>query len=359
MTLAKTNIIIARSTPGNPRNSEAGMVELRDGAILLGYQEYLPGPAGGEDNGLNQLVTVVSRDGGVSWGEKRVRVTNNPGDVNVYNTNFLRLPDGELLYLYMRYNVLAPGKPPVTSVCLCRSRDDGETFSAPTPVWERQPMACASGVIKRLRGGRIILPIGRQTGAIWSATDHEVLGAMLSDDDGRTWRASRNWVDLPLRGAMEAHVEELRDGRIMMVMRTQLGAVFQSHSADGGETWSKPQTTGLRQPETCPELIRLSTGDLLVVWCNAEYDPAFTSHFGKRSPLAAAISRDEGATWTHVKNLAENPHIGYYNPVAYCTGAGRVIVSYTETPYSEEWHMTHGDNHLCAAVFDVAWLTGA
>lgn len=359
MTLKKTNLVIARADEEHPRNSEAGMVDLRDGAILLGYQEYLPGAAGGEDNGLNQLVTLVSRDGGLSWGDKRVRVTNNPGDVNVYNTNFLRLPNDEILFAFMRYNVLAAGLLPVTSMYCCRSRDEGETFSAPAPIWERQPLGCASGVLKRLRNGRIILPIGRQTGAVWSATDHDVLGAMLSDDLGASWHVSRNWIDLPLRGAMEAHVEELRDGRILMVMRTQLGAVFQSHSADGGESWSKPQTTGLRQPETCPELIRLSTGDLMIVWCNAEYDPAFGSHYGKRSPLTAAISRDEGASWQHFHNLAENPRIGNFNPVAHCTPAGRVIVTYTETPYNDRWQMTHDHNDFCAAVFDVEWLYGS
>jgi sialidase-1 len=285
-------------------------------------------------------------------------VTNAPGDVNVYNTNFLRLPDGTILYAFMRYHVLAVGLPPSTSMFVCRSTDEGETFDPPTPIWEREPMHSASGVLKRLSGGRVVLPIGRQTGAVWSPTDHDTQGAAFSDDGGRTWRLCRNWVDLPLRGAMEAHVEELRDGRLLMVMRTQLGAVFQAHSADGGETWSKPQTTGLRQPETCPELIRLSTGELMIVWCNAEYDPRFASHYGKRSPLAAAVSRDEGRSWGAPRNLAEDPRTGYYNPVACCTRQGRVIVTYTQTPYSDRWHMTHEDNHLCAAVFDTPWLCG-
>lgn len=356
MSTVKTNIVIAPARPGNPRNSEAGMVELKDGTILMGYQEYLPGPAGGEDNGLNQLVTVVSRDGGLSWGEKRVRVTNEPGDVNVYNSNLLRLAGGEILYVFMRYNVLEGGKPPATSLYACRSEDEGATFSAPAAIWGREPMACASGVVKKLRSGRILLPIDRQTGAIWTASDHSTLGSAFSDDGGHTWQVSRNWLDLPLRGAMEGHIEELRDGRVLMVMRTQLGAVFQAHSVDGGESWSKPQTTGLRQPETCPELIRLSTGDLMLVWCNAEYDPAFASHYGKRSPLTAALSQDEGASWGHLKNLADNPRLGYYNPVAFCTANGRVLVSYTETPYNAKWHMTNIDNHLSAAIFDVGWL---
>ena len=83
MPLDKTDIIIARAGKDNPRNSEAGMVELKNGSILLGYQEYLPSAVGGGDDGINQLVTVVSRDGGLTWGDKRIRVTNNPGDVNV------------------------------------------------------------------------------------------------------------------------------------------------------------------------------------------------------------------------------------------------------------------------------------
>ena len=49
-----------------------------------------------------------------------------------------------------------------------------------------------------------------------------------------------------------ASIVELRDGRLLMHMRTQLGAVFQSDSTDGGATWSKPQTTGLRAPQSMP-----------------------------------------------------------------------------------------------------------
>ncbi|MCX5660354.1 MAG: sialidase family protein [Planctomycetota bacterium] len=357
--LDKTNLIIARASKANPRSSESTMAERRDGSILMIYQEYLPSPAGGEDNGLNQLVSLISRDGGLTWGDKRVRVTNNPGDVNVYSASLLRLPGpaGELLFVFFRYNVLEGGKPPQSSAYICRSSDDGETFSAPTLIYERQPISFASGVLKRLPSGRLIVPIGRQTGAIWHPTDHDTLGALLSDDDGKTWRVTKEFIDVPLRGAMEGHVEALKDGRVMMVMRTQIGAVFQSFSKDDGETWCKPQTTGLRQPETCPELIRLSTGELMILWCNAEYDPAFASHYGKRSPLTAAISRDEGATWTNVKNLADDPKTGYYNPVAFCTSRGRVVVAYTHTPYNAQWCMTNEDNHLGGAVFDVEWLT--
>ena len=70
-------------------------------------------------------------------------------------------------------------------------------------------------------------------------------GCYYSDDNGRTWQECRNYVDLPLRGAEEPKIAELRDGRLMMIMRTQLGSVFKSISEDGGASWSRGQTTGL------------------------------------------------------------------------------------------------------------------
>jgi len=47
------------------------------------------------------------------------------------------------------------------------------------------------------------------------------------------------------------------------------------------------------------------TGDLLLVWNNhAQIAPALK---GKRTPLTVAISHDDGKTWTHTKNLRDNP----------------------------------------------------
>jgi hypothetical protein len=51
------------------------------------------------------------------------------------------------------------------------------------------------------------------------------------------------------------------------------------------------------------------TGDLLLVWNDhSRIDPALR---GKRTPLTAAISKDEGQTWQHVRTLFDNPH-GWY-----------------------------------------------
>lgn len=352
-------VVVAKASDEHPRQSEPAIVERRDGALFMVWQEYLASRYGGEDNAPSQLAAMISTDGGLTWGGHRVLVRNNPGDVNVYSPNLVKLADGGWLFIYFRYHVLENGKPPSVSAFMCRSEDEGVTFGPPRAIWERQPMGFASGVVKRLSTGRIVLPIGRQTGAIWSDSDHEKLGCYFSDDDGLTWTESANWVDLPLRGAMEAHVEELRDGRLLMVMRTQLGSVFKSLSADGGRTWSKAQTTGLRAPESCPELIRIpQSGDLLIVWNNSEYDPGFGSHYGKRSPLTVALSKDDGVTWTNITDIETDPDRAFSNPVALATSRGRIILMYWTCPYfTDKWLMNVERLDLRAALFDAAWLS--
>lgn len=351
--------IAQASRKDHPRHSEPAMIELRDGSILIAWQEYLASNAGSEDNAPNRIAAMTSRDGGLTWGEHRVLVETPPGEVNVYSPQFIRSRDGSaILFFYFRYVACETGKP-IRSVCQVRiSRDEGRTFSDLAVVWNDTSFSCASAVVKRLRSGRLILPVSRTDGNLWSPGEHNVSLSLHSDDDGKTWHESNNIVDLPMRGSMEPHVEQLREGRVMMVMRTQLGAVFQSFSTDEGQTWSKPQTTGVRSPESCPELVRIpKTGDLMLVWNNSEYDMNYASHFGKRNPLSVAISSDEGVTWARVKNVANEPKLGHTNPVAFFARSGRCVLAWFEIHYSDKWEMlASSDMSLRSAVFDTDWL---
>jgi len=351
-------VTVAVASDEHPRHSEGTVVERADGSLMLVWMEYTRNRWGSADFAPNRLAAMVSHDHGRTWGDPRVLVDRDAGDVNVYGPSLLWMPNHELLLFYRRYHELAGGKAPVSSGFVCRSRDEGKTFSASTAAWTRQPLCSASAVARRLSTGRLIHPVGRQVGAIWSPTDHEVGGCLFSDDDGLTWQSCRDWVDLPLRGTMEHHIEELRDGRLLMVMRTQLGAVFQSHSEDGGVSWSKPQTTGLRAPESCPELTRIpQTGHLLIAWNNSPYDPGFKSHYGKRSPLTVAVSKDEGASWSHVRDVETDPRWAFSNPSCAFTRRGEAILTYWAMPYSPDWRMG-GLMDLKAAIFDVEWLYG-
>jgi len=53
-----------------------------------------------------------------------------------------------------------------------------------------------------------------------------------------------------------------------------------------------------------------STGDLLFVWISGK-QPIPGSPGFRRTPLTTAISKDEGKTFEHFRNLAEDPNEDY------------------------------------------------
>jgi sialidase-1 len=158
---------------------------------------------------------------------------------------------------------------------------------------------------------------------------------------------------------MEPHVEQRRDGSLLMVMRTQLGSLYQSVSKDGGKTWAKATSLRVEAPESCPELIKIpSTGDLLLVWNASRYDPRWPSHFGKRTPLSAAVSKDGGKTWGEPRHLETDPGWAFSNPGCCFTSKGRVVINYWACKYQPSGLMANYPIHLKAALVDLRWLYG-
>jgi sialidase-1 len=121
-----------------------------------------------------------------------------------------------------------------------------------------------------------------------------------SDNEGATWKPGETILDLPQSkaGAQEPGVIELRDGRVMLWVRTDLGRIYRAYSRDKGKTFSELQPiTGVESPLS-PQSIKRhpGSGDLILVWNNSPK---------QRTPLSTAVSSDEGMTWKHVKVLDE------------------------------------------------------
>ncbi|NQU11331.1 exo-alpha-sialidase [bacterium] len=346
-------VTVAASTPQAPRQGEGDVVELGDGRLLLAYMEFF---GDGSDLAQTRIVAAESADGGHTWRQQRVLTETTPGDVNVYSPNLVRAADGGILLLFMRQHTKLP---PTITQYVWKSTDEGQTFTPFAEFAVRQDYSLCNAVVKRLASGRLLLPTTATHTVGATPYAHTGCGAVLySDDDGRTWQEAANHVDLPMRGVMEPHVEETRDGRVVMVMRNQLGSLFLSQSGDGGVSWSKPQTTGLRAPESCPEITRIpATGDLLVIWNNSPYEPDFASHYGKRSPLTAAVSRDEGRSWSEPRDIEDDPRRAFSNPGCRFTRSGQAIVNYWTCEYLPDWRMQDIID-LRVAVLDPAWFYG-
>ncbi len=264
------------------------------------------------------------------------------------------------------------------------SRDDGKTWSEPTPVCERfntaepasyQMVRTASGAIvivflnfldfkfiwneeagepeddcrlevwavRSLDGGKtwrdkqrllegynanffgfIETSDGRLVVVLEHLVRHPgrwVACSFVSDDEGRTWRRS-NFIDLGGHGhhdgATEPTVAELSDGRLLMLIRTNLDRFWQAFSDDGGRYWRIIGPSPIDASSAPGRLLRLRSGRLALVWnrLGPEGGEPKRSQPGPASEVAAswfreelslAFSDDDGRTWSPAAVIARQP----------------------------------------------------
>ncbi len=187
------------------------VVQRRDGSLLMAMYGYFTGdtvlcPAFPPEWKLYKYRTWVMRsvDRGRTW-DYLATVAYDPqiGAESFCEADLLALPGGEIL-CFMRTG----GEPPkhITPLYLCRSRDDGATWTRPEPIADRGvwPNAC------RLSDGTLALTYGRPGN--WLA---------FSRDGGRTWGGQLCYYE----GATTSYntVEEVAPGRLLVVYdRTRL-----------------------------------------------------------------------------------------------------------------------------------------
>ena len=111
--------------PDNPRNSEGDFITLKDGRILFIYSHYTGTST--SDHAPAYLAGRYSSDGGKTWSQTDRLIVDREGDMNVMSVSLLRLNDGTIGLWYLKKNSETDCKP-----LLRISRDEGETWSAPT-----------------------------------------------------------------------------------------------------------------------------------------------------------------------------------------------------------------------------------
>lgn len=340
-------VTVARSTPEATRKGEGDVIELADGRLLLVYMEF---SGTGSDFAKTRFVAQESADGGRTWAHHRVITNTAEGDLNVYSPNLIRAKDGGIMLAFMRQH-----RPGSLTIHIWKSADEGARFEPWSETAPGSDLALCNATIKRLASGRLLLPASPPAPGKPAETGPYAATVLFSDDDGRTWTVSKSRLELAKRGAMEPHVEQTATGRVLMVMRNQLGKLHVSDSTDEGTTWSEPRPIGLQSPESCPELVRRPGTDHLVMIWNNSYDPAFRSHFGKRSPLTVALSRDHGATWERVGDIETDPARAFSNPGCRFTKEGRAIINYWTCEYLPDWAMQDVID-LRVAVLEPRWF---
>lgn len=316
----------------NPRNSEGDFIELKDGRVLFVYTHFTGGAG---DHATAHLAGRFSSDGGETWDEEDTVIIPYDGGRNIMSVSLLRLQDGSIALLYLKKVEVDECIP-----MFLRSTDEAKTWT--------EPVACITDPLGyyvvnndrlvQLESGRLLIPAARHVlkGQVDTFDPGQALCA-ISDDNGATWRLSESLLSAPASvrsGLQEPLVLELLDGRVLMLCRTSDGAQYRSLSEDGGVTWSTPEKTNLLSP-TSPATVERIPGkeDLLLVW-NDHTDVDDTRR-GKRTPLRAAISKDDGHTWHVVKTL-ENLADGWYCYIAMDFVGDHVLLGYCAGDRREE-----------------------
>lgn len=324
-----TNLLLAPSEE-NPRNSEGDFIALKDGRVLFVYTHFTGGAG---DHATAHLAGRYSADGGATWDTEDTVIVPYDGGRNIMSVSLLRLQDDSIALLYLKKIEVDECIP-----MFLRSTDEGRTWS--------DPISCITDPLGyyvvnndrmiQLKSGRLLIPAARH---LLKGEEGFFPGqalCVISDDNGTTWRMSESLLAVAPEvksGLQEPLVLELLDGRVLMLCRTSDGAQYRSLSSDGGVTWSPVERTNLLSP-TSPATVERIPGrdDLLLIWNDHTDVPEALK--GKRTPLRAALSTDDGTTWHVVKTL-ENLADGWYCYIAmdfvdehvllgYCAGDRRV-----------------------------------
>lgn len=291
--------------PGNPRNSEGAFLGLADGSVLFVYSHFQGAAA--SDHAKARLAARTSTNGGATWSDATLLAT--PGEetaMNVMSASLLRLGNGDvgLFYLLRRsWHDLR--------MYLRRSDDEGRTWGEPVscmPV--RGYHVVNNDRVVRLASGRLLIPAAwhkpKSERDEYAALDWRgIVVCFVSDDDGRTWRASNGLATLPVShtksGLQEPGVVELPDGRLWGWARTDLGRQYEFFSNDGGETWTLPQPSRFTSPNSPLALKRVPGAErFMAVWNPA---PAYETRKlvrpgGDRTPLVCATGAGPDGAWS-------------------------------------------------------------
>lgn len=286
----------------------------------------------------------LSNDGGETWGNP-FPFFQEGKRLNPFRNHLVQLKGGILGMVYTRS--LSVGSSDHRNLCFATSRDEGRNWSPGSDIDLPGPGSGTSGAflqvpfgrLCQLSTGRLLLPVYWQFNGLHPETRAAMARGILdghsvnleghghrpqmsgcyvyfSDDQGSSWQRSKGSImvwPLPgeknlggFGGTSEPVVAELKNGRILMLLRTKVGRFFQSHSDDGGNEWHEATPTVLSSGDVPCDIDRFHiSGRLVVIWNQTSGQEIQNGYY--RSRLSVATSGDEGKTWQNFKTIDSSP----------------------------------------------------
>ncbi len=255
------------------------VLPLTDGSVVAAW-------FGGSAEGKDDVKIWVSRRENGKWADP-YSVSVNGESLPHWNPVLFLRENGEII-LYFKY-----GKPiPKWITYYCISKDNGKSFSEPKILIEAD-FDGGRGPVKnkaiRLKDGTVLAPASKELGKrCWKCF------VDISKDDGITFEHS-NFVLRPKRNLKPVNMIQPTlwedENGVHMLVRTASGYIYKSDSKNGGKTWCKAYDTGLPNPNSGIDVVRLDNGVLILIM-----NP-IAENWGDRAPLVLMYSIDSGESW--------------------------------------------------------------
>ncbi len=288
----------------------------------------------------NCVLMARSTDKGKTWSEPSVLIPS--GEMAAAVTSLYTTSDGRVILFGAHW----PSEKEYTDWHYFRmeSKDSGQTWSDPESIVVHNNHACFGGPL-RLNNGEFLFWIsffekrakplvGPVMALAHAKTEEEALAipALEGGDSGGKFSthlhgcsvligSDENAEDLtefgsidnrPL-GLLEPTCVQLKDGRIVMLMRAEFGGyLWRAESFDNGRTWTEAWQTDIPNPTSLANLIRLEDGRIALL------HNAVGGMIGARSPrdpLSIWISEDELESWAIQADVLHGGYLAYPNPI--------------------------------------------
>ena len=255
-----------------------------------------------------RIALCRSTDEGRTWSRPTV-VVDTPIDDR--DPSIVELPNGDLLVAFMTYDPKRKGD--THHSFTARSTDGGRTWGEPRRIPTPFTQLVAVSTPPRLMpDGRLLLtPYGNNTG---DPRRYKHAAVLESRDNGHTW-ATLAEIKSDKHLLLEPDVVRLPDGKLFLMMRA---VMTWSESTDGGRTWSDPKPLGIKGD--CPYLLLTSKDILLCGFRSRELRSTcviYSTDFAKTWSRPVIIDRVVGA----YPSFAELPD-GRILAVYYTEGKG-------------------------------------
>ena len=310
--------------------------------------------------------TIVSEDNGKTWSEPTPIYEGPPPGVPA-SGQIIKTRDGAIVLIYhdpstskrTRWEASVKDWPGEMrdDLWAIRTLDEGKTWidrQQIPPEWYGGSNGCFNYGIST-SSGHIVVPLQ----PILHSPGRWGTRTIVSADNGKTWEPG-NLIDIggsgDHDGGFEATIAELSDGRLFMLLRTNLDWFWEAYSSDHGRYWREMRQSQIDASSAPGHLLNLSSGRIALVWNRLcpEGETSFPRRPGSslsrvdaswhRAEVSIAFSEDDCKTWTEpvVFASAHDKNAGLSYPYMFERRPGElwVVTRYNLVQGTTEQHGT-------------------